>query len=38
MTEGVISGGWTYVWLAYGITATIFLVYGVSLLMRREKP
>ena len=38
MTNGVISGGWGYVWLAYGITATLFLVYGVSLVIRlREK-
>ncbi len=34
MTEGVVTGGWQFVWLAYGITATAFIVYGVSLFVR----
>ena len=34
MTEGVISGGWEFVWAAYGITATIFVLYGISLWTR----
>jgi heme exporter protein D len=34
MTQGVISGGWQFVWMAYGITATAFIVYGVSLFVR----
>jgi heme exporter protein D len=33
-TEGVISGGWEFVWAAYGITAMLFTVYTVSLVMR----
>jgi hypothetical protein len=34
MTEGVISGGWEFVWAAYGITAAVFVLYGVSLVTR----
>jgi hypothetical protein len=34
MTEGVISGGWEFVWAAYGITAAVFVLYGVSLISR----
>ena len=34
MTQGVISGGWQYVWMAYGITGTLFLVYGITLVAR----
>jgi hypothetical protein len=34
MTNGVISGGWQFVWAAYGITLGAFLVYGVSLYVR----
>jgi hypothetical protein len=34
MTEGVISGGWEFVWAAYGITAAVFLLYGISLMSR----
>jgi hypothetical protein len=34
MTEGVISGGWEFVWAAYGITAAVFVLYGVSLMSR----
>ena len=34
MTGGVISGGWQFVWAAYGITAATFVVYGVTLFAR----
>lgn len=34
MTEGVISGGWEFVWAAYGITAAVFVLYGISLMSR----
>ena len=34
MTEGVISGGWEFVWAAYGITAAVFVLYGISLVLR----
>jgi len=37
MTEGVISGGWEFVWAAYGITATLFVLYGISLWARRRE-
>jgi len=31
---GVIIGGWEYVWMAYGLTATILIGYAVSLVLR----
>ena len=34
MNQGVISGGWEFVWAAYGITAVVFTVYTVSLIAR----
>jgi heme exporter protein D len=34
MTGGVITGGWSFVWAAYGITAAVFLVYTVTLITR----
>lgn len=34
MTQGVISGGWEFVWAAYGITAAVFVLYGISLMSR----
>ena len=34
MTGGVITGGWSFVWAAYGITTAAFLIYTVSLLAR----
>jgi heme exporter protein D len=37
MTEGVISGGWEFVWAAYGITAAVFVLYGISLLSRMRE-
>lgn len=32
--SGTISGGWSFVWSAYGITATVLAIYAISLLMR----
>ena len=32
--NGVVLGGWEYVWAAYGVTATVFLIYGVTLVTR----
>jgi hypothetical protein len=32
--SGTITGGWGFVWAAYGITATVLALYAVSLLMR----
>ena len=39
MTEGVVVGGWEYVWAAYGVTALAFIVYGVTLItkLREER-
>ena len=34
MSGGVISGGWEFVWAAYGITAAVFLLYTISLVSR----
>jgi heme exporter protein D len=34
MTGGVITGGWSFVWAAYGITAAAFLIYTVTLITR----
>jgi heme exporter protein D len=31
---GVIEGGWEFVWAAYGVTAAVLLVYGVTLVLR----
>ena len=33
-TGGVISGGWEFVWAAYGITAALFIIYTTSLVVR----
>ena len=32
--SGVVTGGWSYVWAAYGITAGVLLVYGVMLVSK----
>ncbi len=37
MTGGVISGGWEYVWLAYGLTAVAFIGYGAMLIMQLRR-
>ena len=34
MTQGVIVGGWQFVWSAYGLTALAFVIYGISLVVR----
>ena len=34
MNQGMIAGGWDYVYAAYGITWTVLLIYGASLLHR----
>lgn len=34
MSGGVVSGGWGFVWAAYGITAAVLIVYTISLVMR----
>jgi hypothetical protein len=35
--SGVITGGWGFVFAAYGITATVLGVYGVSLALRLRR-
>lgn len=32
--NGVLSGGWEFVWGAYGITAVVLVGYTLSLLFR----
>ncbi|HEX2121746.1 MAG TPA: hypothetical protein VHL59_08900 [Thermoanaerobaculia bacterium] len=34
MTEGVVTGGWGFVWAAYALTAAGFIIYGVMLMTR----
>jgi heme exporter protein CcmD len=32
--SGVVQGGWEYVWMAYGLTAAVFVAYGISVAVR----
>lgn len=34
MNDGVVSGGWEFIWAAYGITAAMFIGYTISLVLR----
>ena len=34
MSEGIVSGGWNFVIAAYGITAAVLVLYGVTLITR----
>lgn len=34
MNQGIVIGGWEFVWAAYGLSAAAFLIYGVSLVSR----
>lgn len=34
MTGGIITGGWEYVWAAYGLTFAALTTYGISLAVR----
>jgi heme exporter protein D len=34
MTQGVVVGGWEYVWAAYGLSLAVFLGYGVMLITK----
>lgn len=34
MTGGIVTGGWAYVWAAYGITGVALLGYGLGLALR----
>jgi hypothetical protein len=33
--DGVLDGGWTYIWAAYGVTWTFLVGYALSLAVRR---
>jgi hypothetical protein len=32
--SGVITGGWEYVWAAYGVTAAVLALFALSLWVR----
>ena len=34
MTGGYVTGGWSFVWSAYGWTAFVLIVYAISLFTR----
>lgn len=34
MSQGIVSGGWNFVVAAYGITAAVLVLYGVTLITR----
>ena len=34
MNEGIVTGGWQFVWAAYGISAVALTLYAVSLFAR----
>lgn len=36
--QGVIHGGWGYVWSAYGVTWVALLLYAISLWRRSAVP
>jgi len=34
MSQGFVSGGWGFVIAAYGVTAAVLVLYGVTLITR----
>ena len=34
MSGGVVTGGWSFVWAAYVLTAAALFLYGVTLITR----
>lgn len=34
MTQGIVTGGWEFVWAAYGLTGAVLAIYAISLLTR----
>lgn len=37
MSQGIVTGGWEFVWAAYGLTAAALLIYGVGLAIRMRE-
>lgn len=37
MSGGYVTGGWSFVWAAYGLTAFVLTFYGLSLALRLRK-
>lgn len=35
--QGVVVGGWEFVWAAYGITGAGFLIYALSLIRKLRR-
>lgn len=33
-TAGMVTGGWSYIWVAYGVTWAVLVGYTLSLWMR----
>ena len=36
-TDGVLQGGWEYVWASYGLTWAVFAGYALSLWLRARR-
>lgn len=34
MNQGIVVGGWEFVWAAYGLTSLAFVIYTISLIAR----
>lgn len=34
MSQGIVAGGWNFVIAAYGVTAAVLVLYGVTLITR----
>jgi hypothetical protein len=34
MSQGIVAGGWNFVIAAYGVTAAVLALYGVTLITR----
>ena len=35
--SGYVTGGWSFVWTAYGLTFGAFTIYAISLIVRLRK-
>lgn len=37
MTQGVLTGGWAFVWAAYGLSFAMFTLYAISVIVRWKR-
>lgn len=37
MTPGVLTGGWEFVWAAYGLSFAMFALYVLSVILRWKR-